>query len=237
MKRHDQADGFLLAVAGRRLADGEGRPLGGVVTFRDVTGQKAAENSLHGALSELRQQKELLENVFDSLHEGVSVFDRDGTYLMLNREGRRLARIDGEDGDLSMLSRSFELLHADDGAPLRPEERPVERVLRGEALDDVQFCVPFPDGENDLYFSAGGRPLLDADGAVRGGVTVFRDVTERRLREQRLQALAEEHRTQRLALEAVLSSISDGVVVVDGRGTTMRVTLKTAPEAPPADSP
>ncbi len=219
VRRHDRTEGVLLAIDGRRLRDRNGRMLGVVMTFRDVTKQKEAENDLQSALADLRRQTELLQNVFDSIIEGVAVFDRDGNYLMLNREGRRLARIE-EGGDLTALREgSFELLHADDRSPFRPDDLPVARVVRGESFDDVQICVPVGDEHDDLYFSASGRPLLNADGTVRGGMTVFRDVTERRLREKRLQDLAEEHRKQRLALETVLHGISDGVVVADERGT------------------
>jgi light-regulated signal transduction histidine kinase (bacteriophytochrome) len=42
------------------------------------------------------------------------------------------------------------------------------------------------DGE-DVYISVNGRPLLDPQGAVRGGFVVFRDVTKARAQELRLE--------------------------------------------------
>ena len=87
--------------------------------------------------------------------------------------------------------------------------------MRGEELDGVEVTIPVPGRAEGRYVSVGGGPLRDDAGAVRAGVLVISDVTDIRKRELELQRTSTElHRRVQL-LDAILRSMSDGVVVVD----------------------
>ena len=192
-----------------------------LATRAQVGGQQEKDVVLRRALDRERRQTELLESVFDSMNDGVAVFDATGVFRMLNARGRHMIGMKPED-DLEHLSRRFDLCHADDMRPCRPEELPSARVLRGEKFDNYAICIR-SSSIADLYLSASGRPLSNPDGTLHGGVTVFSDVTAKHWREQELKVLAETMREQRDAVDAVFDSMADAVVSVDGHGNVVKI--------------
>ena len=215
------AEGIHINVWGRPLRDADGRVRGAVMGFSDVTRQREAEIEQAKTLEESRRQTELLEQVFNGITDSVAVFDAAGRYLMLNASGRRMARI-GPEGDLGPLTEALDFRHADDMRPCPPEEMPVARVLRGEVFDDARLCVVAAP-EATVYFTASGRPLTNRDGSLRGGITIFRDVSAERERRRRLERALDDAREQKATLDAVLESVADGVVAVDANGRVVTV--------------
>ena len=215
VRRRQSGDGVHLSVSTEVIRDSEGRLDGSVLTFRDVTAQRREEVKLRERDARIRQQANLMENVFNSMSDGLTLFDADGKYLALNASGRRMAGL-GPDDDLGALAARLAWRHADAQTPCAPDDMPVARVLRGESFDDLVLCVDGP--AHPLYFSISGRPLGEADDRRGGGVTIFRDVTEARLRERELHDLAGSLRAQKQAMETVFDSISDGVVAADEKG-------------------
>jgi light-regulated signal transduction histidine kinase (bacteriophytochrome) len=65
--------------------------------------------------------------------------------------------------------------------------------MRGEAVNDLEmFLRQVPSGERDdpgRWISATARPFRDEEGNLRGGIAVFRDVSERKYAEEELRAL------------------------------------------------
>ena len=229
VRDRESGHGLHLSISTEVIYNADNRPDGSVLSFRDVTAQKKAEDDLEQRDARIRQQSELMTNVFDSMSEGLTLFDADGKYLALNATGRRmvgdrpaygLAGDDRRKGLESLVqAESLPWLHAGDLTPCAPQDLPVRRVLRGESFDSLDLCVEGP--EHRLYFSISGRPLADADGRPRGGFTMFRDVTEARRRERELQELAASMQAQKQAMETVFAGISDGVVAAgkDGKFT------------------
>ena len=199
------------------LLDAEGRLKGGVGTFRDVTRERALRADLDRTLDDRAEQAELMDSVFNSMSEAIAVFDRTGGLLMLNPSGRQMLGIDPRaDDGVPPPVEPLDFRHPEDLSPIRPEEQPHARVLRGESFDGVRLRLPQAGG-GDLHVRVGGRPLLTRGGAVRGAFCIFRDVTEDEAREAELAALAESARRQKRTMETVFDSISDGVVAVSAR--------------------
>ena len=199
------------------LRDAEGRLKGGVATFRDVTREKTLRADLTRTLDDRAEQTELMDSVFNSMSEAIAVFDRTGDLLLLNPSGRQMLGVDPGAGDrVPPEVGSLDFRHPDDLSPIRPEERPHARVLRGESFDGVRLRLPQAGG-GDLHLRVGGRPLLTRGGAVRGAFCIFRDVTEDEARETELASLAESARRQKRTMETVFESMSDGVVAVTAR--------------------
>jgi PAS domain S-box-containing protein len=81
------------------------------------------------------------------------------------------------------------------------------RIMASGRAEDVEEVVPRPDGTRRTWFSR-KMPYLDGSGNVAGLLGVSRDITER------VQA-EEEARLAHARLEAVIASISDGLLVMD----------------------
>ncbi len=137
-----------------------------------------------------------LDRTFDAMADGVMVYDPDGRVVRTNAAVRRILGMDlipPEVYDRPVRERVPLFITRDSrGTLLAPEDWPMMRVLRGEALtgpDTMDIQVRLPDGrEVDLNVS--GAPLYDPTGRLIGAVGVYRDQTERRrLEREREEAL------------------------------------------------
>jgi PAS domain S-box-containing protein len=82
VKNRSRSDGVLLRASGAPLVDADGQIQGGVVVFRDVTRQKAAEEALRHSEEHARQ---IVETAYDPF---VSI-DADGRVLDWNTQAQK----------------------------------------------------------------------------------------------------------------------------------------------------
>jgi signal transduction histidine kinase len=75
--------------------------------------------------------------------------------------------------------------------PLPVEQNPLSRAIRGEVCSAELFLRNAELGEG-VWIEASAGPLKDKDGAVRGGVTAFRDITRRKADEREIRKLNDE---------------------------------------------
>jgi signal transduction histidine kinase/PAS domain-containing protein len=136
---------------------------------------------------ETQQRADELEAVFASMSAGVAIFDLQGTLLRMNGAARQITRRgDGPEAAAGTRHDRF-IWRRGDGTPLAPHQMPFARAARGETLDLADYLVDGEDGP-DTVVSVSGAPLRGVDGAVRGSVMVFRNVTEIRRLERRTYA-------------------------------------------------
>lgn len=152
------------------------------------------------------EQQNQLEAIFESMSDGVLVFDREANVLRANAALYTIFKYEDE-LHLSLHSYIDMLQLRDENGQLLAEEQwPLQRVLRGETLrgeETIDILARHPKGY-DLYLNAAGAPLRDEQNRIIGGVLVFRDVTERRQLEHRMSKAFK----MLLKLEEELSRIS-----------------------------
>ncbi|MEO7021566.1 MAG: PAS domain S-box protein [Ktedonobacteraceae bacterium] len=132
-----------------------------------------------------------LEAIFESITDGILVYDSDGCTIQANAAAEHIFRLDlYPDFRQSSLQDVTSVLQAFDekGHRFSPEQWPLMRLLNGEDLrgnNVVEMRLVFPDGA-EVYLSYSGSPLRGQDEHITGAVMVIRDVTERRRMEHRV---------------------------------------------------
>jgi light-regulated signal transduction histidine kinase (bacteriophytochrome) len=86
-------------------------------------------------------------------------------------------------------AREFGLYNADGKTLLSVEQLPLARALHNETTSEQEILVRPGGQQEQRWLSVAAHPLLDDAGALKGGIAVFRDVTERRRAEEQLRSL------------------------------------------------
>jgi PAS domain S-box-containing protein len=134
---------------------------------------------------------EMLAAVLDQSMDCIKVIGASGSLDFMNRNGRCALEID----DFAAIAGlNWWDLWPDQAKPLVRDA--VRRAQAGESSRFEAFC-PTAKG-NPRWWEVSASPLLDADGTMRGIISVSRDVTERVGAQALRQAVAEEmrHRLQ-----------------------------------------
>jgi PAS domain S-box-containing protein len=133
----------------------------------------------------LRRQTEILQSVLNSMSEGVLVSDEAENLLLINPAAERMIGRPQE-ATLAGTRSANQFYHPDRVTRFDAHDLPSARALRGEEVNDVEMFMRPAVGKEGIWVSANARPLRDEAGALRGGVVVFRDVTERKRAEEEL---------------------------------------------------
>ena len=167
----------------------------GVGFVLDITARKHAEAALRQ--SEARAQEAAavavrnraqLEATFQSMSDGVVVFDMEGRVVFVNEAEARICGYPSAEDmkrDLQYFAQAFELTHPD-RQPLPVEQWPVSRVLRGETLLEWELRGWRKDTGQEWFFSHSGAPVRDEHGKQVLALTITRDITESKKAEERL---------------------------------------------------
>lgn len=118
--------------------------------------------------------------------DGVVVADENGKFLLWNRAAERVVGIGLTDTPSEEWTERYGCFLSDGVTPYPHHELPLVRAFQGESVDDGEVVirnVAIPEG---IPLSVNARPLRDEDGALHGGVAVFRDITRRKAMEQAL---------------------------------------------------
>jgi PAS domain S-box-containing protein len=199
---------------------------------RDITAQHENEAAREAALAQL-------EAVLNGVTDGIIVGDLAGNILMMNPA---CLKIHGYQSSSEMPARTedftamFSLTQAD-GQPVPDEERPLARVLRGDVFTDYEVRVTRRDTGAEWWESISGNPVRDKSGKVILVVVTMRDITARRqMEEQRdalLRKIKEGANRQRRFIREILSSVTDGRLLLRDKAAELPAPLTAKPRFDP----
>ncbi|HTN86938.1 MAG TPA: response regulator [Sorangium sp.] len=155
-------------------------------------------------------ERDLLRALIEQSGDGIMAMDERGVIRICNREAQRQHGLAEREvtGDMESL-RTLGLL-ALDGQPLRLEEHPLYRAVRGDKVENARWLVTRPDGS--LRALAGtASPLRHPDGSPAGAVLITRDQTDAIEAERALRDSEERYR-------AIISALEEGITLQDERG-------------------
>jgi PAS domain S-box-containing protein len=175
-----------IADSAAPIRDADGRIIGVVLVFRDVTEARRAEE-------ELAEQREWFETTLESIGDAVIATDVNGHVVFMNPiaehlTGWRLAEARGRSctGIFNIINENTR----------RTVQSPVSRVLAdGAVVGLANHTVLIAADGTERPIDDSGAPIRSRDGRIVGVVLVFRDVTERRRAElERREAALERER-------------------------------------------
>jgi len=207
-------------ISAAPLRDPEGRISGAVLIGGDITAQKDAQAERERLLAEVQAERQKVQAIIDRLPDGVVVLDEELRVILANDAARRCLEADLEGMSVQELGERYTFL-APTGQPIAPEQWPIRRAQRGEAVGGQEMRVLLPDGRHvDLLVSAGALPGVE--GRPAPAVITMTDITALREAQAERERLMEEVEGARRNLQTILDHLPDGVLVLD---TEQRVTL------------
>ena len=173
--------------------------LGILTIVRDINERKTHEQ-------QVQESKENLRITLNSIGDAVISTDIEGKVVRMNPVAERLTGWEIAEARGKKLEEVFRILEAD---TRQTSPNPVTKVLNtGQTvgLNNHTILVSRDGSEHQIADSA--APIKDSSNTINGIVLVFRDVTEEYQKNRELRE-SEDY------LNAILSSIQDGVSVLD----------------------
>ena len=120
--------------------------------------------------------------------------------------------------DPNMWPDVFDVYQPDGRTPLALENRLIARALRGETTSEFVFVLRPREGKKkEIRLAASGYPLRGDDGKPQGGAVLLRNATDAAEQSARAQRFEAELHERLQVLNAIIRSISEGVVVADAQ--------------------
>ena len=217
-------EGIHIRLNGRPLLGRSGITKGAVVVVHEITRLKQAAAELEKTMGEVRYQSELMETTFNSISDGIVVADAEGNFLYVNPGAEQIVGMGITDGPQEEWAETYGTYYPDRETRMKTGDLPLVRAIqRGESTDEEDLFIRNQNRPDGVYIRVSARPLLDNIGGVRGGVIIFRDVTERRLAEETLARAFDQGRLE--IVDTVLHNIGNAINSVTTGIETVRQNL------------
>ncbi len=158
--------------------DASGAIVGAVAALLDISERKRTEQALAARTQELTTLLEMLPAFVWTTSDPecrVITGNRAANALTGTAPGTNISQTAVAFGE-GVYLRQFK----EDGSEYRPEELPMQRALAtGQPVTDAFLDFCFSDGRR-VQAMGNSVPLFDENGRVRGGVSAFLDITERK---------------------------------------------------------
>lgn len=156
-------------------------------TSRDISAMKAAEEKI-------KNDNLLMDSILNNIEVGIVACDANGNLTLFNRASKTWHGLPPEPVSIELLPGYYHLFHADQKMPLKPEDIPLIRALRGEEVIQQEISI-VPTGLPPRTVRVNGNQLKDEKGNVVGAVIAMQDITQVLLAENKLRASEEAFRS------------------------------------------
>jgi len=196
------------------IRDPQGQLQGFVKVTRDLTSRKEAEEKL-------RQSEESLGATLYSIGDAVLAADEQARVTRINPVAERLTGWSEREAIGRPLDEVFAIINEETRSKA---PNPVHRVLaEGVVVGLANHTALIARDGTERPIADSGAPIRDAQGATRGAVLVFRDVTAERRAEEALRKSQDDLRLSEESLRSTLYSIGDAVLATDEHARVTRI--------------
>lgn len=190
----------------------------------DLASQCAIAIDKARLMDELRWERERLQTIIEQMPGGVATAEGpEGRIVLVNRGA---TEIFGRGLPVGTRVKEFPRLlglKRPDERPLRPEETPLAQSLwRRRPVRDLEMMVTRPDGTT-RHVLASAQPIFDQEGNVREAVMVLQDITLIKQAQKRAEESAEAAGHRAAELDALIRSMTEGILIVDNKGRVVLV--------------
>lgn len=157
-----------LEVSGTPIFDENNEFQMGVVLDVDIT-------EIINLSKQIKQQKELLETVFENMNDAIVIFDKTGSVIYKNFEARKIythVNIGSKVDDFYNNIQCFDL----NKNPMPLECLPANRVFKCEKIRNERFICKFTD--KTVVVEINAVPILDAKNNLELAVVYHRDISK-----------------------------------------------------------
>ena len=173
------------------------------LVIRDISERKKVERKL-------RETKEFLEKVIETTVDGIMICDISGNIIAVNSALERLSSL------------GKEKLIGEHASILIPEDQETRKMFREKTVElfekdntSYESALKRNDGKH-IEVDINSSLIRDEKGTHMAGVSIFRDISERRRAEKEI-------RETRRFLENVIESSKDGIMISDPMGNILSV--------------
>lgn len=156
----------------------DGRVIGRVLSFRDITERRLAEENLN-------KNEEFLRTVLENISDGIVACDAEGVLTVFNRATREFHGLPAINLTPDKWSEHYNLYYPDGKTVMRMDDVPLFRALGEGFVRDAEMIIKPKNGKMRTVIS-NGQALYDSQNKKIGAVVVMRDVTEAKQNENAL---------------------------------------------------
>lgn len=191
------ADGIFRAFLTRvvPLKNSAGQVVRWFGTNTDISERKQAEEQLALQAEQLshsrhalEEQSFMLQSVLDSMVEGLVAANEQGQFILWNPAAEKLLGLGATDLPPTEWSAHYGVYYPDKVTLIPPGQTPLERSIRGEVVQ-AEIFLRNPLFDREVWLEINSSPLRGKEGALRGGVAAFRDISQRKADELEIRTL------------------------------------------------
>lgn len=133
-----------------------------------------------------QQEDTTLQTILDSIAEGVVVTDLEGKIVFTNPVAKKIVGVELKDISPKKWASAYGIYYPDKNTLYPSTQLPLARAIDGEIINNEIIFLKNQQHPDGLYVNVSASPLKNPEGLVRGGVIIFRDITESKLAEIKL---------------------------------------------------
>ncbi len=199
---------FYFNFNGSPIYNADGEIISAILCFRNITEKYKHEQ-------EIKEKKDQLETVFETIPDSLIVSDKDGNIIATNPVADYIAKdslfMPIKKGNLEYNFGVIQYLDMEHN-PIPIDEMPHKRVSRGEKINNFKYIVKLLNSE--IYIESYATPIFDNNGNFVMSILCCRNITDLVNKEREIIK-------QKELLEATIENMNDAIVIFDKIGSVI----------------